>query len=41
MWVVQVVDRTLLISEVDEMLAATVAAKEDNNGNEIEAAEEI
>ena len=41
MWVVQVVDRTLLIREVDEMLAATVAAKEDNNGNEIEVAEEI
>ena len=41
MWVVQVVDRALLIREVDEMLAATVAAKEDNNGNEIEAAEEI
>ena len=36
MWLVQVVDRTLLVREVDEMPAATVAAREDNNGNEIE-----
>ena len=39
---VQVVDQTLLIKEVEEMPlpAATVAAREDNNENEIEADEE-
>ena len=39
---VQVVDQTILIKEVEEMPlpAATVAAREDNNENEIEADEE-
>ena len=37
---VQVVDQTLLIREVEEMPTATVAAREDNNENEIEVDEE-
>ena len=37
---VQVVDQTLLIREVEEMPVAILAAREDNNENEIEADEE-
>ena len=37
---VQVVDQTLLIKEVEEMPAAILVAREDNNENEIEADEE-
>ena len=37
---VQVVDQTLLIREVEEMPAAILAAREDNHENEIEADEE-
>ena len=37
---VQVVDQTLLIREVEEMPTAILAAREDNNENEIEADKE-
>ena len=37
---VQVVDQTLLIREIEEMPAAILAAREDNYENEIEADEE-
>ena len=37
---VQVVDQTLLIGEIEEMPATILAAREDNNENEIEADKE-
>ena len=39
-WLVQIVDSTLLIREVEEMLAIAMAAREYNNENKIEADEE-
>ena len=39
-WLVQIVNQTLFIREVEEIPATAVAAREHNNDNEIEADEE-